>query len=160
MRKLQQRKPQQGKVRQKRQRKKTNIFRAVSLLLAVLLVFTQEAPAYAEGLPVLYRRVSEQREQEKEEAERLKREEDIFRVKEGRTLSGDFLDGTGETPSAAIPSLTEIPEGSLRMPEREASELSEEDGGILIETGKNYKTYRLPDGTYRTVFTSCPNTFM
>lgn len=160
MRKLQQRKPQQGKVRQKRQRKKTNIFRAVSLLLAVLLVFTQEAPAYAEGLPVLYRRVSEQREQEKEEAERLKREEDIFRVKEGRTLSGNFLDGTGETPSAAIPSLTEIPEGSLRMPEREASELSEEDGGILIEIGKNYKTYRLPDGTYRTVFTSCPNTYM
>lgn len=160
MRKLQQRKPQQGKVRQKRQRKKTNIFRVVSLLLAVLLVFTQEAPAYAKGLPDLYRRVSEQREQEREEAERLKREEDIFRVKEGRTLSGDFLDGTGETPSAAIPSLTEIPEGSLRMPEREASELSEEDGGILIETGKNYKTYRLPDGTYRTVFTSCPNTFM
>ena len=160
MRKLQQRKPQQGRVRQKRQRKRINIFRAVSLLLAVLLVFTQEAPAYAKGLPDLYRRVSEQRKQEREEAERLKREEDIFRVKEGRTLSGDFLDGTGETPSAAIPSLTEIPEGSLRMPEREASELSEKDGGILIETGKNYKTYRLPDGTYRTVFTSCPNTFM
>lgn len=100
MRKPQQRKPQQGRVRQKRQRKRINIFRAVSLLLAVLLVFTQEAPAYAEGLPVLYRRVSEQREQEREEAERLKREEDIFRVKEGRTLSGDFLDETWEMSAA------------------------------------------------------------
>ena len=83
--------------RETKDKKNRKFVRAVSFFLALLLVFTQEAPVYSEGLPALFQRVSERREQKREEDERRQWEESLFRVEEGRTLSGDFLNGMEET---------------------------------------------------------------
>ncbi len=144
--------------------------RVVSFLLAFFIAFTQEVPAYAEGLPDLYRRVLEQREQVREENERRQWEESLFRVEEGRTLSGNLPDGMDETednPGESIDwqtgteqSSTGETEGSLRMPEWDPLENPEVLYGAPVETGRDYKTFLLPDRTYRTIFTAYPNTYM
>ena len=172
--------------RETKDKRNRKFVRAVSFFLAFLLVFTQEAPVYAEGLPALFQRVSEQREQKREEDERRQWEESLFRVEEGRTLSGDFLNGMEETEegpggfdetdsagerggeeresterqTGPEQSSAEETEGSLRMPEWDPLENPDVLYGAPVQIGRNYKTYLLPDGTYRTIFTAYPNTYM
>ena len=136
--------------------------RAASIFLVFLLFFTREIPAYAENLPDLYQKALRQREQEKEEAERKQWEESIFRIEEGRTLSENKSEGQDEQ-GASIDTWQEIESvqsGSLRMPEWEPMENPEALYGNPVETGRNYKTYLLPDKTYRTIFTAYANTYV
>lgn len=155
------------------------------LFFGIPSFFTQEIPAYAESVPGLYQKILQQREQERKEDERRQLEESIFRVEEGRRLLGNFLDeaeepGTGQEPGnfgeTAAPEQTEekedaflgiqseterdIQPGCLRMPEWDPLENPEVLYGAPVETGRNYKTYLLPEGTYRTIFTAYSNTYM
>ncbi|MBD5539734.1 MAG: hypothetical protein HDR00_00785, partial [Lachnospiraceae bacterium] len=146
----------------------------LSLFLCFLLLFTGEAPAYAQGIAGIRDRQEQARLEKEEETLRREREAAVFAVQEGITLSSNFLKTeetftgteTGETgQDAPAEDLWETANGfdagqdgtPLRQPETEA--LSEELYGELVETGEYYKTYRLSDGTYKTLFTAAPNTY-
>ncbi|MBD5542507.1 MAG: hypothetical protein HDR00_15195, partial [Lachnospiraceae bacterium] len=154
----------------------------LSLFLCFILLFTGEVPAYAQGIAGIKERQEQARLEKEEETLRQEREAAIFAVQEGITLSSNFLKTeetftgteTGETgqeetgesgEDAPAEDLWETETGfdgeqdgtPLRQPETEA--LSEELYGELVETGEYYKTYRLPDGTYKTLFTAYSNTY-
>lgn len=144
-------------------KKSRNLKRYISLLLAILLLFIQEVPAYAEELPALNDRLIQEKEQQKAEEERLLREEELFAPKEAISLSENTPD---QDASLSGPSrteddiLTEEIDTILRMPDLPDRDNPDMLYGEPVETGRNYKTYELPDGTCKTIFTSYPNTYM
>ena len=141
--------------------------RILSVLLCMILIFVQEVPTYAQGIAGLAEKIGAEQEQQAQKEAQEAREEELFGAKEGITLSQNQTEqtGTGEIPART----EETPEDSgqdtsrgemLRMPQQDNSENTDSVCGILVETGRNYKTYELPDGTYKTVFTSYSNTYM
>ena len=91
--------------------------------------------------------------------------EELFGVKEGMMLSENQTEQDGEIPEAPVktprdPGQDTSRGETLRMPEQDNGENADSVCGTLVETGRNYKTYELPDGTYQTVFTSYSNTYM
>ena len=145
---------------------------ALSLFLCFILLFTGEVPAYAQGAAGIKERLEQTRLEKEEETLRLEREAAIFAVQEGITLSSNFpgmeetFTETGETGQDAPeknPWEEETgPSGwqdktPLRQPETDTP--VEDPSWELLETGEHHKTYRLPDGTYKTLFTAAPNTY-
>lgn len=139
--------------------------RILSVLLCVIFIFVQEIPAYAQGIAELATKITVQQEQQAQEKAQEAREEELFGVKEGMMLSGNQTEQDGEIPEAPVktpgdPGQDTSRGETLRMPEQDNGENADSVCGTLVETGRNYKTYELPDGTYQTVFTSYSNTYM
>lgn len=158
------------KIQIKKQTKKMRSMakRLSSLILCIILIFTWEMPVLAENLSELDRRLQVQKETEKQEAERAAWEETVFKAKEGITLSQNAPDDRNKNENQTITEKEQSPEKaedsvlygkSLRMPEADENTSPELLYGEPAETGKNYKTFRLPDGTYKTIFTSYANTY-
>ena len=132
--------------------------RSFAFLLAVILCFAQEIPAYAGEIPALIQRIDEKRQEEIQRENAFAAQEALFASKETVTLSGDSVAlTTKENP-------TDWDDGEqtsdrLRMPELDPRTNPDLTYGTPIEVARNYRTYQNPDGTYTTVFTSYPNTY-
>ncbi len=156
--------------------------RLFCLVLSALLFITWEVPVLAGNLTELKGRMEEKREQERMEEEKAAWEKSVFAPKEGVTLSGSAVftgtedgtgsgmekgDGTEEEAGTGNSGGAEIQDGQaapfeapLRQPEADGEEDLELLYGKPVETGRNYRTYKTPEGTYKTIFTSYANTYM
>lgn len=156
--------------------------RAFAFTLAVILIFVQEIPVYAEGISVLTQRIANKRQEDMTEQNALAAQEALFASKEPVTLSDNTApanaDGaaggtqttgtqtgetrttgtqTGETQTAGG---DDADSANLRMPEIDPHTNPDLIYGTPVEIARNYRTYQNPDGTYTTVFTSYPNTYI
>lgn len=134
--------------KQKNQWKK----RAFSFLLALILLFAQEVPAYARSLPGL----SEKIDIQKQEKQQNEREQALFAPTQGRILSDNHAPGTDSALPAQQAEETRTDPSALRSPDLAQQT---DQPGTLIKTGRYYRTWEMPDDTCRTVFTSYPNTY-
>lgn len=141
--------------------------RIFSALLCTILIFVQEAPAYAQGVAGLTETTRAKQEREAQAKALEEKEEALFKTEAGITLSQN----QPEQPETAELSETAEDTGkareqealrgeTLRMPEQSDREKDDFSSETLIETGRNYKIYALADGTYKTVYTAYPNTYM
>lgn len=129
--------------------------RIFSFLLCFTLLFSQEVPVFADGLTGFSEKIfaagaartlSENGE-----------EPAAFAGQQGRILTKPQDTQAGTSDSLTQPEETEMKPAVLRMPDFTGQ--SEEAEGELVEVGKHYKTWRMPDHTYKTVFTSYSNTY-
>ena len=160
--------------------------RLFCLALSVILFATWETPVLAQNLTELKGRLEEKREEERKAAEEAAWEESVFAPKEGITLSDNaagFGSNTENGASMGNSGMAEMSDGQetgmadteegrgmepggddyeapLRLPEADGTGDLQLLYGEPVKTGRNYRTYKTPEGTYKTVFTSYANTYM
>ena len=142
--------------------KKTFVKRVLSLTLAITLFVTWEIPALAESVTDLH--ICRQTEALAEESmkEAAETEAAIFAEKEGVILSGNGMETTGNGVVDSIEPEIKVDisdTDALRQPDISYEDNPDVFYGEPVDIGKNYRTYRLPDGTYKTIFTTYENTF-
>ncbi len=136
--------------------------RLLCLALSVVLFATWETPVLAQNLTELKGRLEEKSEQERKAAEEAAWEKSVFAPKEGITLSDNAakFDNDTENGDSTENFRKDAYEAPLRLPEADGMEDLQLLYGEPVETGRNYRTYKTPEGTYKTVFTSYANTYM
>ena len=134
--------------------------RLLCLGLSAVLFATWELPVLAQNLTELNVRLEEQQKKERMEAEEAAWEESVFAPKEGITLSDNDAEVDKDTEPGGMEPAENLYEAPLRLPEADGTEDLQLLYGEPVETGRNYRTYETPEGTYKTVFTSYANTYM
>ena len=143
------------------------ILRTIALLLVTMLVFEDSGYVFATELSTAAKAYKEEKKtKEKEKAEKKEQEElyeTYFGEKPSVTLSGNedlFHQEKDISSSENEPGRSDEVNGSKdtkagRAPILEADDAKEK----LVDVGEFDKTYLLENGTYKTVFTSYPNTY-
>lgn len=143
------------------------ILRTIALLLVTMLVFEDSGYVFATELSTAAKAYKEEKKtKEKEKAEKKEQEElyeTYFGEKPSVTLSGNedlFHQEKDISSSENEPGRSDEVNGSKdtkagRAPILEADDTKEK----LVDVGEFDKTYLLENGTYKTVFTSYPNTY-
>lgn len=141
---------------------KTLIKRTLALTLAITLFVTWEIPALAENVTDLHTRKQAEVLAKEAAEEKAQTEAAIFAEKEGITLSGNGMEtaGSGVVDSIEPEIKVDISDtDALRQPELAYEDNPDVFYGEPVDIGKNYRTYRLSDGSYKTIFTTYENTF-
>ncbi len=142
--------------------KKTFVKRVLSLTLAITLFMTWEIPALAESVTDLHTRRQAEALAKETAEEKAEMEAAIFAEKEGMTLSGNGMETTGNGVVDSIESEIKVDisdTDALRQPDIAYEDNPDLFYGEPVDIGKNYRTYRLSDGSYKTIFTTYENTF-